>query len=129
VFRPLQFHGVLAMRQDNVKPGWMNNPMSEMKGEGGYFDKYVVWPWDGEPPACAGLRTERAALQGEIDAWSSEIDDLQRELSGSGSEEFPGPSFKEQLRERVRRLEAKIGAHQSKLDTLRKQATRLGCMP
>jgi murein DD-endopeptidase MepM/ murein hydrolase activator NlpD len=50
-FRPMQFHGVLAMQQDNVQPGWMNNPMSALEGEGAYFDKYVVWPWTGKYPS------------------------------------------------------------------------------
>lgn len=46
-FRPLHFRDVRAMRSHNVEPGWDNNPMSLLDGEGTYFDTYVVWPWPG----------------------------------------------------------------------------------
>ncbi|MGH3915297.1 MAG: M23 family metallopeptidase [Pseudonocardiaceae bacterium] len=48
VFRPLQFNGVLAMRNKDVKSGWKKNPFAKMQGHGVSFEGYVVWPSSGD---------------------------------------------------------------------------------
>jgi len=44
VFRPLQFHGVEVVRQDDAKPDYADNPWSNLDGKGTYFETYLVWP-------------------------------------------------------------------------------------
>jgi hypothetical protein len=75
-----------------------------------------------EPPACAGLRQQRAAKSAQILGLKAELTRLQKAL-GSAS-----PSEKPEIIAQIRAINARIAAANDEVAAIKAEMTRLACL-